>query len=155
MRTRLGSGAASGCQFCQQRLHPVAFVAGILACWSHKIRPRHHVFRSRIPQFHRNPWRHNPPVLPRKCPKNSRFSPKSGLIWWGLRGVEGGLKRVWRGLKTKNSSPLQWVLWSWSLVFFHYSLVYGIVPLNKVFFYWFTDLNIIVIEPDVRYLFVP
>ena len=32
VRTRLGSGAASGSRFCQQRLHPVAFVAGILAC---------------------------------------------------------------------------------------------------------------------------
>ena len=148
VRTRLGSWAASGSQLCQQRLHFVAFIAWILACWSHKIRPRHHVFRSRRPQFHRNPWRHNSPVLPRKCSENSRFSPKSGLIWWGLRGFEGGWKQ-------KNSPPLQWVLWSWSLVFFHYSLVYGIVPLNKVFFYWFTDLNIVVIEPDVRYLFVP
>ena len=94
VRTRLGSWAASGSQFCQQRFNFVAFVAGILACWSHKIRPRHHVFRSRRPQFHRNPRRHHSPVLSRKYPENSRFSPKSGLIWWDLRGFEGGLKGV-------------------------------------------------------------
>ena len=93
VRTRLGSWAASGSQLCQQRLHFVAFVAGILACWSHKIRPRHRVVRTRRPQLLRNPPRHHAPVLPSKWPKNSRLSPKSGLIWWGLRGVEGGWKQ--------------------------------------------------------------
>ena len=78
VRTRLGSWAASGSQFCQHRFNFVAFVAGILACWSHTLRPRHHVFRSRRPQFHRNPRRHHSPVLTRKCSENSRFSPQQG-----------------------------------------------------------------------------
>ena len=54
----------------------------------------------------------NAPKTPVSAPNRGWFDG----IWEVLRGFEGGLRgfeRVWRGLKTKNSPPLQWVLWSW------------------------------------------